>query len=178
MSFTISMKSKIARSLLRSSGEFCSPKKVAPGHVALTFRNDLRLDVTAVLIPPSAGVASSSPSVPQAIQCTGDAVFGYVTEDAYRLFYGQSVENIVAGLGGKPTGRTVMPEGRRSRIGIGCGVRGTARQKDAGGVRLPITGDSTVRLIHLFRGRAIRRYREGNPASKEKPLALHGHGLA
>lgn len=33
---------------------------------------------------------------------------GYVTEDTYRLFYGQTVENIVAWLDGKPI-RTVLP---------------------------------------------------------------------
>lgn len=37
---------------------------------------------------------------------------GYVTEDTFRLFYGQTVENIVGWLDGKPV-RTILPVGTR-----------------------------------------------------------------
>jgi phosphoglycerate dehydrogenase-like enzyme len=37
---------------------------------------------------------------------------GYVTEDTYRLFFGQTVENVLAWLNGHPV-RTVLPSGQR-----------------------------------------------------------------
>jgi phosphoglycerate dehydrogenase-like enzyme len=39
---------------------------------------------------------------------------GYVTDGTYRLFFGQTVENILGWLKGEPT-RTIMPSIKRSR---------------------------------------------------------------